>query len=90
MRMPVLQELQPFIVHAAFSAPRWHQRAGWATQWEKNRDREINNLVMFLIISSFVNRNYFHSSVHEGVHAAIPEMLQDKDFCWQTPTYYVF
>ena len=57
---------------------------------EKNRDREINNLVVFLIISSFVNRNYFHSSVHEGVHAAIPEMLQDKDFCWQTPTYYVF
>ena len=26
--MPVLQEHQPFLVHSALSAPRWHQRAG--------------------------------------------------------------
>ena len=38
--MPVLQEHQPFLVHAALSAPRWHQWAGWTTQWEKRRDCE--------------------------------------------------
>ena len=55
MRMPVLQELQPFIVHAAFSAPRWHQRAGWATQWKNTGTVKLTILLcswLFLLSST--------------------------------------
>ena len=89
--MPVLQEHQPFLVHSALSAPRWHQRAGWATQWRKKkcRDREINNILIgWKMISSLVGRKTFITMNSQECMLRSLKCCSTRFFL-QTPMYHV-